>query len=371
MGDLRIHRATDPEELEAIYRLRYRVYVEEMQFLGSVADHERKRLTDEDDAHGQVFAATLDGKVVGSIRINCGADAPFSPDHLATYRLDRFRAVIPDERMCIGSRFLVDPAHRRGTIPVRIIGTSLRHQRERGVDLAIGECQPHLLNLYQTLGFRSYGQTNHPQVGVLVLLVMPLGDHEHLLRVNSPLARFLVDPALAGDAEITGRVLSVLDAAGVLSADGPYSAEFWGEIYSLLEPGRRKAAHLLDNMNEAAVNAVLSGSNVIELSRGDYLMRRGARTQTVYVVLKGRFEILSDDRVLGVCEDGDVIGEIAFLLATHRTTDVRVISERASVLSLSERSLHRLMEYEAPIAATLLYNLCRCLAYRLVARTSG
>jgi hypothetical protein len=29
------------------------------------------------------------------------------------------------------------------------------------------------------------------------------------------------------------------------------------------------------------------------------------------------------------------------------------------------------MEYNAPIAATLLYNLCRSLAYRLVARTSA
>jgi len=239
------------------------------------------------------------------------------------------------------------------------------------VDLTFGECQPHLLNLYRNLGFRSYGQTNHPQVGVLVLLVMLLGDHEHLIRLNSPMARFLVDPALTGDAAITARVLPLLDAAGVRNPEGPYSAEFWGEIYSLLEPGRRKAAHLLDNMNEAAVNAVLSGSNVIELARNDYLMRRGARTQTVYVVLQGQLEILSGDRVLGVCEDGDVIGEIAFLLAIHRTTDVRVISEHARVLSLSERSLRRLMEYNAPIAATLLYNLCRSLAYRLVARTSG
>jgi predicted GNAT family N-acyltransferase len=328
---LKIHLATDPEELEAIYRLRYRVYVEEMQFLGSVADHERRRVKDEDDAHGQVFAATLDGKLVGSIRMNFGADAPFSPDHLTTYRLDRFRDEVPDERMCIGSRLLVEPEHRGGTIPVKIIGASLRHQRERGVDLTFGECQPHLLNLYRNLGFRSYGQTNHPQVGVLVLLVMLLGDHEHLIRLNSPMARFLVDPALTGDAAITARVLPLLDAAGVRNPEGPYSAEFWGEIYSLLEPGRRKAAHLLDNMNEAAVNAVLSGSNVIELARDDYLMRRGARTQTVYVVLQGQLEILSGDRVLGVCEDGDVIGEIAFLLATTaRPTCASSASTRAS-----------------------------------------
>ena len=41
-----IKMATTDAERDAIYRLRYEVYVEEMQIFGTAADHERRMLFD-------------------------------------------------------------------------------------------------------------------------------------------------------------------------------------------------------------------------------------------------------------------------------------------------------------------------------------
>jgi hypothetical protein len=52
------HLATTPEEKEAIYRFRYRVYVQELGKPMKHADHERKRLYEaiDDDGPGEVPA---------------------------------------------------------------------------------------------------------------------------------------------------------------------------------------------------------------------------------------------------------------------------------------------------------------------------
>lgn len=67
--------ATTEAEREAIYRLRYEIYVEEMNIFGDGADHAQRRLEDANDATARLMYAAIDGEVVGSMRLNFGADA--------------------------------------------------------------------------------------------------------------------------------------------------------------------------------------------------------------------------------------------------------------------------------------------------------
>lgn len=68
--DVRI--ATTPEELEAVYRFRYRVYVEEMNRQERYADHDRKRIEEPMDAENTIIGAFKDGQVVGTVRLHLG-----------------------------------------------------------------------------------------------------------------------------------------------------------------------------------------------------------------------------------------------------------------------------------------------------------
>ena len=71
---LEVRVAETAEEREAVFRVRYDIYVEEMGRYRSVADHERRRLVDPEDDTSWIIYATDGADVVGSMRITWGGD---------------------------------------------------------------------------------------------------------------------------------------------------------------------------------------------------------------------------------------------------------------------------------------------------------
>ena len=66
----RIHVANSDEECEAIYRLRYEIYVEELGKKPPGADHSRRMLREELDTDGVLFFAEANGLIVATCRNN-------------------------------------------------------------------------------------------------------------------------------------------------------------------------------------------------------------------------------------------------------------------------------------------------------------
>ena len=71
---LEVRLARDGER-ETVFRLRHDIYVEELG-LRHLASDEDGRMCDEEDAGGRLLVAVADGRVVGTMRLNLGADAP-------------------------------------------------------------------------------------------------------------------------------------------------------------------------------------------------------------------------------------------------------------------------------------------------------
>ena len=119
--NIEIKMAATDAERDAIYRLRYEIYVEEMQIFGAVADHERKMLIDPNDADARLMYAIVDGETVGTLRLNLGKDAPFSQEFEETYHFERFRAAATDAQMMAITRFMVKEKHRGSPISYHMI----------------------------------------------------------------------------------------------------------------------------------------------------------------------------------------------------------------------------------------------------------
>ena len=64
--------------------------------------------------------------------------------------------------------------------------------------------------------------------------------------------------------------------------------------------------------------------------------------------------------------EGDVFGEMAFLLGVPRQTDVYAATPDVRILSLSDGTLRTLMDEEPSLAAKLLFNISRMLCGRLI-----
>lgn len=366
--EVEVRFAQTEDERAAIYRLRYETYVEEMHLYTSQADHPRRWLVDSADAQARQLYAAVEGQVVGTQRLHLGSDGPLPEALAARFAVERFLPLVSAEQVCFVGRFMVRRDMRGTAVPYRLIQESMRFQLAQGMELTFCDCQPHLLNLYTSLGFRPYlGTYDHPEFGVMVPLVLVLRDREHLEWMGSPLRALL--PSEGPASPVPTRIAPLLEQArGVLSQEASDPDQYWREVHGLLG---RSRPQVFSGLSEPELRAVLASSHVIECAPGDCLIRRGQVARTVFVVLSGTLEVREGERVVAEVNEGEVLGEVAFLLSTPRISDVYATGGGARVLCLSEKSLRGLIDSSSRAAALLLLNLSRALALKLVQRADS
>lgn len=348
--------ASDQSDRDAIYRFRYLIYCEQQGLLTEVADHEQRMLSDDDDARSTLFAAWDDGEVVGTVRIT-GAWDGTSDALTETLQLDRFTSVADPAVIAVLGRFLVHADHRGGSASVLLIFEAAQYCFARRVEIAIGDCEPHLLSYYRSLGFRPYGRIFSHATSLLVPLVLLLGDMAHLRSVGSPIVDMI--PADYCDAP-SDAVRAILEEAGASDLSGTEGRK---GIEEVLQANRQRPG-ILDDLTEEERDLLLSDSFVLSFNEGDLLIGEGLATRTLYAVLSGVVEAHVGDRLMSVCSPGSVVGEVAMFLDTKRTATVTAVSD-GKALALSDRVIASLMETDPHLAAKVLWNLGRCMAARL------
>jgi predicted GNAT family N-acyltransferase len=165
-------KAQTEDELEAVYRFRYDVYVEEMGRYRDVADHERRRFWEPEDEHSWIFYALEGDTVVATARLSWGGDG-FSDRQVHHYSLERYVAELPADHMIVGERLMVASRLRGSGIVERLM--SQWHDLNPGYDIRVvfGACEPHLLSLYLGMGQRTYARhnINSAEAGYLIPIV--------------------------------------------------------------------------------------------------------------------------------------------------------------------------------------------------------
>lgn len=348
--------AATETEREAIYRLRYEVYVEEMQIFGDVADHTRRMFRGPNDADARLMYATIDGETIATMRLNLGTDAPFSQEFDATYHLDLFRPAITDEQVMIFTRFMVKQEYRGTPVAFLMLCEAARISLREGIEVALCDCQPHLIRYYNRIGFRSYDCPvyNDPEFDIMVPMAFILGDVEYLKNNRSPVYPiFEQEPT---NAETGRRVAELLGRAAVQRLEDAEPAE--SKIYDV---------SFFEGLKEEDAKAVASRGYVFDVAPDDRIIRQGQTARTVFVVLSGSLEVCNEDGLCTEAQPGDVVGEPAFLLSTRRIADVYAGAEGARVLSLDEGRLQRLVNKPSRLAAMLLLNLSKVLARKMAA----
>ncbi|MEM8686680.1 MAG: cyclic nucleotide-binding domain-containing protein [Pseudomonadota bacterium] len=359
--------ALSTEERDAVYRFRYRIYVEEMDRYRSIADHETQRLYEPDDQNSHIYHALLGDEVVGTMRLTWGGDGGINARHVEQYDLRPFLSKVPEEQIVIGERFMIEPSLRGSNLLFRLFTAYLSFVNERRIQLVFGDCEPHLLNVYQGLGFRPYTKrnVNSSETGYLVPLVLVPEDLEYLRQIESPIVRVMQDfgdEALVPDA--LGELLA--DGKAVLSQRLISMPTYWAAVANALTRFEDGRTTLFDELSDEEIQLCLAKSNVIECSPGDRVIKKGNVAQNMFVVLCGTLEVRAENEVKAILSAGDMFGDIAFFLGLPRTLDVYAATDDVSVISLSESTLRSLMENEPKTAAKLLQNIAKMLCFRVV-----
>ncbi len=336
------------DDLAAVQRLRYDVYVEELGRYRSAADHAGRRLAEPEDERSWVFYARDGDEVVGASRLTWGAHG-LSDRQVAQYQLTPFVDELGSTMLAVGERATVRPHLRGTTLLEDMLQPAEQLMIDHGVRLVFGCCEPHLLNLYLAMGQRPYADRNinSPEAGYLI-----------------PLVAFVPDGEPLRGADCVERI--VLGASTVSSSTLMGESAYWSEVrrgFTLLHDETIGPFH---DLTDEEIGRCIARSTILSCNAGDRVLRKGGTARNIFVVLDGTLEVHHDDRVISVLTPGDVFGEMAFLLQRPRAFDVDAATDGVRVLSLSEGALRRMIADDAVVAAKLLLNVSKMLCRRLI-----
>jgi hypothetical protein len=362
-------------ELRDVQRFKYDVYVAEMGRYGAIADHKNRLLIEPDDATSHNFHVRVGGKLAGTMRLTWGGDTfdgrgALGERQVEQYDLAPFLEVMEPKQIVVGERFMIDPAFRGTSLLFEMFTAYMTFVNDRRIQLVFGDCEPHLLNTYQALGFRTYTarNVNSPETGYLIPLVIVAEDTGYLRRIGSPLATALRD--FGSDARVPEDIDDLLAGGEAVQSHKMLDpAQYLAGVKAAAREAGALASGLFRGMSEDEITICLEKSVTIACQPGDRVLKRGNVATNMGLVLSGRFEVRDatkdGDTVVAEFGPGEVFGEIAFFLKLPRTMDVVAVGEGTRFVSFNDRTIRTLIESHSETAATLLYNISVMLCERL------
>lgn len=173
-------------EARLVYQLRYRVYVHEQDVRLDGVDWARREMAYSLDPWSCLWYVRDGEAVVGTItQTIIGADFDLSrvPSVL---ELDGF----PRSDSCplgYSGRFAVAPDHRSTWVVPSLVRSCYEYGRARGAKFDFMVTNPSLVPLFERLGYVRYTASAilANGVGLVIPLVLPATDHEHLRKIRS------------------------------------------------------------------------------------------------------------------------------------------------------------------------------------------
>lgn len=362
----RVDVARDMEDLHVVQRFKYDVYVEEMGRYASIADHANRLLVERDDAASHNFLIRVGDDLAATMRLTWGGDGALHDRHIAQYDLAAFLDHVAPDQIVIGERFMIAPAFRGSTVLSDMFAAYMRFVNERRIQLIFGDCEPHLLNTYQAMGFRPYTQhnVNSPETGYLIPLVIVAEDVAHLRSIGSPLANVLQD--FGPDARVPAKIDTLLAGGAAVKSEKMEGSEaFIADFKVMAAEANALESGLFHAMTEQEIAICLEKSVIIRCQLEDRVIKRGNVAKNMGMVLSGRFKVCDGDKTVAEIGPGDIFGEIAFFLKLPRTMDVVAITPGSRIISFNDRTIRNLIQSHSGTAAKLLYNISTTLCSRL------
>ena len=220
-AELKFKIASEPWEFDAIHRLNYKTFVEEIP---QHARNPEERLVDKFHAEN-TYAICLHGtELVGMVAGR--AHRPFSLDA----KLPDLDQHLPAGRKALEVRLLsVEKKFRNGVVFSRLVGLIAHHFREQGCDLAIISGTTRQLRLYKHLGFVPFGPTvgtGDAQFQPMYLTLETFLSMARLLSPPSAEVNRILASYLPGPVDVHEEVRTAFEQAPVSHRSDVFAADF-------------------------------------------------------------------------------------------------------------------------------------------------
>jgi aspartate aminotransferase-like enzyme len=338
---LRFKIATEEWEFEAIHRLNYKTFVEE------IPQHERnpeQRLVDKFHAENTYAICLAGNEVVGMV---CGrAQRPFSLDK----KVPDLDAHIPKGYKILEVRLLsVEKQYRNGYVFSKVVGLVAQHFKDLGFDLAVISATTRQLRLYKHLGFVPFGPlvgTGDAQFQPMYLTLEKfIQMAQALTPPNSDIEKILVS-YLPGPVDVHKDVKEAFANGPISHRSDGFMADFKATRRLMCELVNAKSVEVLTGSGSLANDAVcgqlsLLGDPGLILSNGEFgdrLIDHATRQELQFEVYQiGWGEPLD---LAEIRRRLDKNPKLRWLWATHCETSTGILNDLPALKTLcAERGI--------------------------------
>ncbi len=320
--------ATEEWEIEAIHRLNYQTFVEE------IPQHERnpeERLVDKFHAENTYAICLHGGQLVGMVAGR--SNRPFSLDQ----KLPDLDQHLPPERRVIEVRLLsVEKAYRNGFVFSRLTGLLAQHFRSLGFDLAIISGTVRQLRLYKHLGFVPFGPLVGPAEAQFQPMYLTLETFAQVAKSLSPPSadtEKIISNYLPGPVDVHVEVRKAFERGPVSHRSDSFMADFQNTKKRLCAMTGARHVEILVGSGSLANDAVCAQLTLLKkpglvLSNGefgdrliDHATRQGLEFETLRVEWGEPFDYAEVRRqVAGRANPG-------WMWATHCETSTGILND--------------------------------------------
>lgn len=169
-SEYKFKEATEPWEFEAVHRLNYRTFVEEIP---QHPKNDAKRLVDKYHFENTYFIAITNEPNQSLVAMVClRSIRPFSVElKLQALGCGYFESLLPEGQSLCEIRLLaVEPKHRHSKIILNLLQTLAYYAHAKNFDLGLISGTTRQLRLYKKLGFVAFG----PLVGTVEASYQPM-----------------------------------------------------------------------------------------------------------------------------------------------------------------------------------------------------
>jgi len=187
---IQIRKVRTTSEREAVFRLRYEVYIEELGRTQRYADHAARTIEEPLDACGNVFCAYDGARLVGTVRSNYAWRSPLE-EYEALYDMESCGAAHPSHTS-VTTKLVISPEYRCSTLACRLAMATYHTGLCDGVLFDFVDVYPARIPFFERLGYRVHlPRALHPEYGPVIVMRLAMRDARHLTSVKSPFLRVL------------------------------------------------------------------------------------------------------------------------------------------------------------------------------------
>lgn len=334
---IRFKIASEPAEFEAIHRLNYKTFVEE------IPQHERNpegRLVDKFHDENTYAIALAGDQLVGMV---CGrSKRPFSLDKKVP-DLDRH---LPAGHRVLEVRLLsVEKEHRNGFVFSKLVGLLAQHFRELGFDMAVISGTTRQLRLYKHLGFVPFGPvvgTGDAQFQPMYLTLETFIQMSKALAAPNDAVEKILANFLPGPVHIHTEVREAFEQGPVSHRSDLFMGDFRATQRMLCALTGARGVEILMGAGSLANDAVCAQISLLEapgliLSNGEFgnrLIDHATRQRLEFEVCQiswgEPFDYAEIQRRL------DANPGIRWLWAAHCETSTGILNDLAALKALCE-----------------------------------